>query len=492
MAVRFASARIGENGKAIGGKPGDQTGREVEMQDWYLPGKQWYHLRCVNNDLALIISDAMVKMCNSSLVGYNQNERNTLYNELKKVSWDITKLAKKVNTDCSALVRVALAIAGILVKDFITSGEVSVLLSTGLFVKSSADKFCKSSKYLRRGDILVTRTKGHTGVIVSDGPSAWEEGGGTAGDGQNPYKKPASGSIQKEGSKGESVFWLQFELNDSGAALVLDGDFGPATKAAVKAFQIRYKLEVDGKVGNETRAAMVKYSGGATDEPTPAPADEGEGWVIDVSEYDGDIDWVKLLAHTGKNRIQFIILRCQGRNLDKKFKRNVNALNELQDKGYTNAVYGVYSYSYSYTDAEGQAEAKRMIERCKEAGARPVAYYLDSEETEARDKKGVITREANTTGSAKGWLKAMKAANLGAYLGFYSMDSRCVSWKTTVALFDGCWTARWNNPDIAPNYENYHMWQKGYHAKISGLNKSADCSKMKKGLTVDAMLAIRA
>lgn len=39
--VRVGSARIDENGKVIGGQPGDQTGQEVAIEPWYLHDKGW-------------------------------------------------------------------------------------------------------------------------------------------------------------------------------------------------------------------------------------------------------------------------------------------------------------------------------------------------------------------------------------------------------------------------------------------------------------------
>ena len=35
MAVLIGSARIDENGRAHGGKAGDQNGKEVSTQNWY-------------------------------------------------------------------------------------------------------------------------------------------------------------------------------------------------------------------------------------------------------------------------------------------------------------------------------------------------------------------------------------------------------------------------------------------------------------------------
>lgn len=45
MSVIVGSARLNENGKITGGIPGDQTGREVGTQAWYMHTKGWIVLR---------------------------------------------------------------------------------------------------------------------------------------------------------------------------------------------------------------------------------------------------------------------------------------------------------------------------------------------------------------------------------------------------------------------------------------------------------------
>ncbi|HEY4093532.1 MAG TPA: peptidoglycan-binding protein [Luteibacter sp.] len=67
----------------------------------------------------------------------------------------------------------------------------------------------------------------------------------------------------KPGSRGEDVRALQADLAHlgftagTGDALVADGVFGPATTAAVKAFQRQLKLDADGIAGPATLAAIA-------------------------------------------------------------------------------------------------------------------------------------------------------------------------------------------------------------------------------------------
>jgi peptidoglycan hydrolase-like protein with peptidoglycan-binding domain len=57
----------------------------------------------------------------------------------------------------------------------------------------------------------------------------------------------------REGSKGVAVRGLQRRLIDAGLGVdEIDGHFGPQTEAAVRAFQERSGLEVDGIVGPQT------------------------------------------------------------------------------------------------------------------------------------------------------------------------------------------------------------------------------------------------
>lgn len=62
--------------------------------------------------------------------------------------------------------------------------------------------------------------------------------------------------VLRRGDIGTEVADLQAQLNQLGASLIVDGDFGPATEAAVKAFQAAHGLAADGIAGAATMAMI--------------------------------------------------------------------------------------------------------------------------------------------------------------------------------------------------------------------------------------------
>ncbi len=59
------------------------------------------------------------------------------------------------------------------------------------------------------------------------------------------------------GSRGDSVTALQKKLNEKGFSLAVDGVFGPETRKAVRNYQTREGLQVDGIVGEETWGSLL-------------------------------------------------------------------------------------------------------------------------------------------------------------------------------------------------------------------------------------------
>ena len=111
----------------------------------------------------------------------------------------------------------------------------AVLKATGDVQIFTTPLYTANTSRLKRGDILLKA--GHHVVVVVD-------------IGDNPYK--LTSSLLKEGSIGEGVAWLQYELNRHGANLDVDKQFGVKTKLAVILFQKDNGLTQDGIVGKET------------------------------------------------------------------------------------------------------------------------------------------------------------------------------------------------------------------------------------------------
>ena len=268
--VYIGGASIDEHGNAHGGQAGNQSGRELKKQSWYLHAKGWRVFRAKSGTVAAGIARCMKAAIANRKIGYDQYERNTLYNQAKPFGFDVSKVTTPCETDCSALVRVCCAYAGIMLSNFRTSDEASKLLNSGAFTEMTGDRYTKKSAYLMAGDILVTRTKGHTVVVLNDGSKAKEEGKG----------KREKGKGIARGDEGEAVVAMQQLLLAWDPASLprygADGDFGGETEAALEAFQKSAGLPVTGIYDDATKAALTA----AVQKPSPL----GEGGPHSGSE----------------------------------------------------------------------------------------------------------------------------------------------------------------------------------------------------------------
>lgn len=167
MTVIFGSARVDEMGNYQNGQRGDQKQKsnsndrvgEVSMQNFYLHSKGWYVLRPKSEVVAKNIAQAMIHACNNPNIGYSQTDRADI---IKKG----IKTLQPTNADCSSLVRACIiAATGKDVGNFTTYNEVKVLEASGLF-ETRFKYVNKTVTPVKTGDVLVTCTKGHTGVIT--------------------------------------------------------------------------------------------------------------------------------------------------------------------------------------------------------------------------------------------------------------------------------------------------------------------------------------
>lgn len=220
-------------------RPGDQNGKEVSTQNYYSHSPYWLAFEPIDTELGIKLAQAMIDACNNNNFGYSQNTRMTGRQAVVKYG-SIKSVKEPCNVDCSSLVNLCLYVCGYNVANFNTATEPSVLRKTGLF----KEKQINSEKDIHKvGTILVTPNKGHTlivtninGVIIT---------------------VPSARPNLKKGSKGKNVEQLQQCLNRViNSNLDIDGDFGPKTEKALKDFQKKYKIAVDGIYGKESKAKL--------------------------------------------------------------------------------------------------------------------------------------------------------------------------------------------------------------------------------------------
>ena len=243
MTVMIGSARGDENGRAYGGQPGDQTGKEVSRQPWYKHPQGWRVFRAKDAEAREKIGACMDAACDNSHIGYDQNDRLTLYSVAEGVDFDCGKVEIDCETDCSALVRVCCAFAKIDLPNFNTQYEPEILARSGAFDELTGAAFTDYSDRLMRGDILVTRGKGHTAVVLNDGDKTGKIARGDVGDEVTALQK--------------ALVRLGYNLGSYGANRDgVDGEFGAKTEAAVKAFQKANGLPQTGMADAATLALL--------------------------------------------------------------------------------------------------------------------------------------------------------------------------------------------------------------------------------------------
>ena len=161
--AKLAHATKNEIGTISGGLLGDQNSLEVMIQDFF--EYEWTRVfRPKNPTTADKLAKFAEQIADNDHVGYGQgSERYTMYLEAKKLNWDFTAIDKDCATDCSQMMATICIACGMNVSPYMYTGnEEGCLDSTEEFINITYGK----GMDLRRGDILLTTVKGHTGIVV--------------------------------------------------------------------------------------------------------------------------------------------------------------------------------------------------------------------------------------------------------------------------------------------------------------------------------------
>lgn len=227
-----------------------------------------------------------------------------------------------------------------------------------------------------------------------------------------------------------------------------DGIIGEQT---VKAWQKKLGVACDGIFGANSMRTWQEYLNEHDKAVYPTPSVDYYN-VIDVSDWQGQIDWAKVKAD---GVVGAIIRYADGTTLDKRFAEN------MKNAKAAGLHIGSYIFSRAKTKADAEAEATRLFNACKPYDP-DMPLYIDLE------AKG-LEKYANTV--AQAFLIKMKA--LGGRGGVYANLNWWNNYLAETARdysSNPFWIAQYNDTmDYKPS-DRMGMWQYTSEGRVNGID----------------------
>lgn len=193
--------------------------------------------------------------------------------------------------------------------------------------------------------------------------------------------------------------------------------------------------------------------------------------IIDVSSFQGCIDWGKVIKNGDVDRVVFRSTTKNG-NLDTRFMENYNGLLKNQFKG----ILDVYKFAYSKTFDSALVEAKKALETLYSKGVlRGVnIFWLDLENIDG--VKFSQKQAAEVIGAYRVMCESY-GVEFGIYANYDYVKNVLPKWASMYPL----WLARYNSitGDVSPF--NIEMWQYTANGRIDGISVAVDLSRYVKG-----------
>ena len=185
---------------------------------------------------------------------------------------------------------------------------------------------------------------------------------------------------------------------------------------------------------------------------------------IDVSVWNGDIDWKKVKAAG----IDFAIIRAgYGKNnLDSKFKNNAkNAVAAGVDVGF-------YWFSYAVNAAEAKAEANYLCDAIESIGAKPtypLCYDYEYDSVDKAKAKGYNPTNAEILAMGKAFLDQIKVRGYKT-ANYTNIDFLNRGFSSLTNTYD-TWLAQW---DASKPSRDCTIWQYSSKGKVDGISGIVD------------------
>lgn len=231
-----------------------------------------------------------------------------------------------------------------------------------------------------------------------------------------------------------------------------DGIIGQAT---VKAWQKKLGVTADGIFGTNSMKAWQKYLNN-NDKPVypPTPTPKKKYKVIDVSEWQGNIDFKKVKAD---GVVGVIIRYADGDYLDPKFYNNMK-------NAKANGLHiGAYIFSRAKTKAQAEKEATRLYNACKPYNC-DMPLYIDLEDNSKKSYADTV---------AMAYLNKMKA--LGGKGGVYANLNWWNNYLTKTASTNPImWVAQYYSKCEYKPESRVGMWQYSSSGSVKGISGRVD------------------
>ncbi|MBQ1172890.1 MAG: hypothetical protein IIX48_09885 [Lachnospiraceae bacterium] len=215
---------------------------------------------------------------------------------------------------------------------------------------------------------------------------------------------------------------------------------------------------------NKIVAKTDKETDNKTEQISPIP-------MIDVSAYQGNIDWKKVAASGVRGAMIRLGFRGYGSagslNTDDYFWQN------LQNAKNAGLKVGVYFHSEAVDVNEAKEEARFVIDKLQNADlSLPVAY--DLEYSNQREKRSNFLNTAQRTDLAIAFCNEIQSAGYDAMV-YYDVEADSQKTIDTSRLSNiKIWVADYQSKDTPAYRGTYQMWQYSNTGSVSGISGNVD------------------
>ncbi|MDO4854835.1 MAG: glycoside hydrolase family 25 protein [Coriobacteriia bacterium] len=222
------------------------------------------------------------------------------------------------------------------------------------------------------------------------------------------------------------------------------------------------------------------------------------GKLIDVSKWDGKINWSKVKAAG----IDYAIIRC-GYGENKTSQDDAYFSYNVRQARAAGVKIGVYIYSYGYNTTKAESEADHVLRLLKAEGltpaklALPVYYDLEEQAGTSKPCVKVSGTKKYVSNAMLGKMAAAFAAKItkaGYKMGVYANKSWWTSYLTVSQFNNASWS-KWvaqyyyASGKLCSYKGNYDIWQYSSTGRVNGISTYVDMNYLYKNFDSSILTA---